>query len=325
MLSALRKRVHLSPATAIAFLALVFAITGGAFAATGGNGGGGSSHATFIASAAKSKSKAKVKVGPRGPAGPAGKNGANGANGAAGAQGPQGASGAKGENGTPGTPGEKGTNGADGKSVQTSEFTGTKEPSSKPCKGAGGSEFEVVGSSAPPTYACNGGGGSGGGYPETLPEGKTETGTWSILENLHLVEGEIVAATTAISFPIPLPEPAERAKAAKIEYVQLDESFTEPLPTGNANCPGLNPTPQAAKGYLCIYSIQAFEFGVHEEKYHNPESLLAGFNEHYASRSGVTLVFESEAGHESNEHGNAPKKIEPTQIHAEGAWAVTAE
>ena len=94
MLSALRKRVHFGPATAIAFLALVFAITGGAFAATGGNGGG-SSHATLIASAAKAKSK--VKVGPRGPAGPAGKNGANGANGAAGPQGPQGP---KGENGT---------------------------------------------------------------------------------------------------------------------------------------------------------------------------------------------------------------------------------
>ncbi len=312
MLSALRKRVHLSPATAIAFLALVFAITGGAFAATGGNGGG-SSHATFIASAAKSKSKVKAKVGPRGPAGPAGKNGANGAQGSAGPAGPQGA---KGENGAPGAPGEKGTNGADGKSVQTSEFTGTKEPSSKPCTGAGGSEFEVEGSGKI-TYACNGGAGSGGGYPETLPSGKTETGTWSTHAKTYLPEKAAhQETTTSISFPIPLPEPSEHAKAAKIEYVNVAyNSKTEPEPTGNANCPGFDPAPEAAKGYLCIYSFTVEEIHVAAVNYHNPESLLAGFVEHYASRSGVTLQFES------------PPTTLAAQIEglsAEGAWAVTA-
>ncbi len=61
---------HLSPATGIAFVALIFAVTGVSFAATGG-GSSSPAHATLIATVAKSKPKAKA--GPRGPAGPAGK------------------------------------------------------------------------------------------------------------------------------------------------------------------------------------------------------------------------------------------------------------
>ena len=56
MFQALRK--HLNPATVMAFAALVFALTGGAFAATGGSS---PSHATLTASAAKSKAKPKTR------------------------------------------------------------------------------------------------------------------------------------------------------------------------------------------------------------------------------------------------------------------------
>ena len=103
MFQAIRK--HLNPTTVVAFVALVFAMTGGAFAASGGSGGGGTGSKTIasvtrgaggnpISTTAKSKAKPKTKAGPRGPAGPAGKNGATGVTGPAG---PAGATGAKGE------------------------------------------------------------------------------------------------------------------------------------------------------------------------------------------------------------------------------------
>jgi hypothetical protein len=72
MFSALRK--HLTPGTFIALIALIFAMTGGAFAASSSGGGSGAkatasvTRGTSVAAAAKSK--AKPKAGPRGPAGP---------------------------------------------------------------------------------------------------------------------------------------------------------------------------------------------------------------------------------------------------------------
>jgi hypothetical protein len=108
MFSAIRKRIHLSPATAIAALALVFAMTGGAYAAK-----------KYLITSTKQISPSVLKAlqgkaGPAGPAGSAGKDGANGANGAPGAkgetgpagpQGPQGSQGFQGVQGPPGTTG----------------------------------------------------------------------------------------------------------------------------------------------------------------------------------------------------------------------------
>jgi Collagen triple helix repeat (20 copies) len=93
---------HINPATVIALVALVFAASGGAFAATGGGVRG-------VAGVAKVKKKAPVgKPGPRGPQGPAG------AAGPAGAQGPAGAAGARGENGAAGATGPQGSQGPQG-------------------------------------------------------------------------------------------------------------------------------------------------------------------------------------------------------------------
>ena len=64
---------HLNPSTFIALLALVFAITGGAFAASGNGGGSGAKatasvgHSTRLAAIAKSKPKPKGKAGPGAP------------------------------------------------------------------------------------------------------------------------------------------------------------------------------------------------------------------------------------------------------------------
>jgi Collagen triple helix repeat (20 copies) len=199
MFSALRK--HISPTTVVAFLALVFAMTGGAFAASSGSGGGSSPGArasasvTPTATAAKSKAKPKTKAGPRGPAGPAGKNGATGATGpvgAAGSQGPAGAAGAKGETGAPGAAGVAGAAGATG-----------------------------------PT-------GPEGSFNTTLPKGKTLKGDWSITQTLPgtgLIGG---ATSTAVSFGIPL------EAAPTVIYIKENEATPSGC-TGNAEDPGAEP------------------------------------------------------------------------------------
>ena len=166
-MSVLRKiKKHFTPALGVAFVALVFAVTGVSFAATGGGSSTGGSHATLTASAAKSK--AKTKAGPRGPAGPKGATGATGATGPAGATGPggpAGAAGAKGENGGAGTNGTNGTNGEPGKP-------------GKP--GAEGSPWTDGG---------------------VLPPEKTEKGTWGFSTRTPLT-----TLIVSVSFPIPLGE-----------------------------------------------------------------------------------------------------------------------
>jgi len=95
----------------IAVAALVFAMIGGAYAAT--NSGGG-----------KKASASKSNRGPRGPKGP---KGATGPAGATGAQGAQGAAGANGKDGAPGSPGEAGPPGAPGANGSTI-LSGTTAP-----------------------------------------------------------------------------------------------------------------------------------------------------------------------------------------------------
>jgi Collagen triple helix repeat (20 copies) len=165
-----RLRKHISPATVLAFVALVFALTGGAFAATGG-GSGSPSRATTLATAAKAKPKAKT--GPRGPAGPRGATGATGAAGPAGAAGPTGPAGAGGAKGESGAAGPQGAQGSQGE------------------KGEKGAEGEQ---------------GPAGttGFTKTLPSGETETGTFAALILPHDVEANASEAYSPISFSIPL-------------------------------------------------------------------------------------------------------------------------
>jgi Collagen triple helix repeat (20 copies) len=113
MFSALRK--HVSPTTVLAFIALVFAMTGGAFAASSQGGGpssSGSKARATTALAVVAKSKSKTKAGARGPAGP---RGAVGSTGATGATGPQGAAGGQGKEGPAGKEGPQGKEGSAGK------------------------------------------------------------------------------------------------------------------------------------------------------------------------------------------------------------------
>jgi hypothetical protein len=118
MFSTLRTRFGIPGV--ISVIALVFAMFGGAYAASNSSGGG---KATASAKAKKGPRGPKGATGPagpagaQGPAGPAGAKGdagANGANGAAGPTGPTGAAGAKGATGAAGATGATGAAGQAG-------------------------------------------------------------------------------------------------------------------------------------------------------------------------------------------------------------------
>src|SRR5450759_4018195 len=149
MFSRIRRRITYTNVAMT--LALVFAMSGGAYAAS-----------KYLITSTKQISP-KVLKALKGKTGTNGTNGINGVNGAAGAQGPQGA---KGDTGGAGSPG------ANGNSVVSAEFSGAHAGCSEE---RGGSEFEVA-SSGVKTYACNGSPWTAGG---TLPSGRSETGTWA--------------------------------------------------------------------------------------------------------------------------------------------------
>jgi Collagen triple helix repeat (20 copies) len=125
MFSALRKRIHVSPATAIASLALVFAMSGGAYAA---------GHYLITSTKQIKPSVLRQLTGKAGANGASGLAGPQGPAGAQGGQGPQGPAGAAGAAGAKGEAGPKGENGKEGK-PGTTGFTETL-PSEKTETGA---------------------------------------------------------------------------------------------------------------------------------------------------------------------------------------------
>jgi hypothetical protein len=117
MLTKLRKRLHLTPSTLIATLALVFAMTGGAFAAGKYVITSTKQISPKVLKSLKGAAGAKGATGAAGAAGPAGAGGA----GPAGPQGPAGAAGAAGKEGPSGAAGKEGKEGPKG----TTGFTKT--------------------------------------------------------------------------------------------------------------------------------------------------------------------------------------------------------
>jgi len=119
MLKAIRR--HMNPTTAIATLALLFAMTGGAYAAK-----------KYLITSTKQISPSVLKQlqGKAGPAGKNGANGSNGGNGAAGVKGETGPQGSKGETGPQGPKGETGPQGPQGAQGPpgTTGFTETLPP-----------------------------------------------------------------------------------------------------------------------------------------------------------------------------------------------------
>ena len=162
-------------------MALVFAMVGGAFAATDSNSGDGAT-----------ASGKKGKKGPRGPKGPAGPQGPAGP---AGAKGDAGAAGNNGNDGAAGKDGATGKDGAAGKDGQS--VAGAPIAAGGACGPVTGVKYTLDATS---TDVCNGEPWTAGG---TLPSGETETGVWAATDAFQIVTA---------SFNIPL------TSAPTIEY-----------------------------------------------------------------------------------------------------------
>lgn len=244
MFSVLRGR--LTYANVVATLALVFAMSGGALAA---------SHYLITStkqikpSVLKSLKGQAGAAGPQGPAGPAGPGGSAGAKGE-GTVGPEGKQGPEGKRGEPGEPGEPGQPGKPGESVTNNAIA--QHSGAGECK-EGGAEFKVGSGTA--TYACNGSPWTAGG---TLPMGATETGTWSF------EKGEVGREPRVpISFPIPLAKELEDSEACKEEKGPCVIHTIKEGEENVAGCGhGTREHPEAEPGNLCIYetSLRGAEF-----------------------------------------------------------------
>ncbi len=228
-------RIHQKLGTAgfiISIVALVAALGGGAYAASGGLNG---------------KQKKEVEKIAKKYAGKPG---------AAGATGPAGAPGAKGEAGAAGA---AGSDGAAGTSV-TSKAIPT---SSATCNHHGGSEFTSAGGTT--TTACNGEQGEPGetGSPwsegGTLPSEATETGTYFAgAEGNGSIFGGVMKE---ISFPVPLEAPI--ASGAVVYYDgqgSVPADCENPEHAGSATA--LNP--EAKPGFLCVFQNIGSDFKFEE-------------------------------------------------------------
>jgi hypothetical protein len=213
---------YLTYPNVVATLALVFAMSGGAYAAK-----------RYIISSLKQISPKVLKElqGAKGPPGAAGPGGPAGPSGPAGLQGLP---------GKEGVAGKEGSAGKDGASVTSKELpkgnAGCKE---------GGSEF--VAAEGKKTFACNGSPWTAGG---TLPAGASETGEWGIVGNSPLVE-------TAISFNIPLAAALDNNHVHLIGVEEGEGEGKEKLPEGEGGeklCEGTFAAPRAASGNLCVFA-----------------------------------------------------------------------
>jgi hypothetical protein len=112
----------------------------------------------------------------------------------------------------------------------------------------------------------------------TLPSGKTETGTWAFTK---IAEGQV---RLPLSFPIPTKEPLKAVE----QHFSGEE---DPSP----NCRGSVAKPEAAPGFICLYS------DLHEDPLNGSGPIRT---------SGVVLILE-------NNTTAAPQADE-------GTWAATA-
>jgi hypothetical protein len=311
----------MNPATILALAALVFAITGGAYAASGGGNSGGAhatsgggnpggahataglrvaSRATATLAKAKKKPSPAGKPGPRGPAGPAGP---------AGSVGPAGATGAKGDTGPQGPQGEKGDKGENG----TSGNNGASVTSKAIAAGAGnthcaegGSEFTAA--EGKKTYACNGSPWTVGGY---LPSRATETGVWAV-GPISSTIGRNPIPAPIVSFPVKLKSGLNESVSCDFHLSQpcpvhfisptgkeilfnAQEEIEERAPVGCGH--GTVAEPQAEPGNLCIYAKE-----------------MQNFSNAVSQEIEVTKV-----------GATAPLSIKPGDHYAYGSWAVTGE
>ncbi|HEV7938569.1 MAG TPA: hypothetical protein VGP18_11180 [Solirubrobacteraceae bacterium] len=257
MFSGIRKRATF--ANVVATLALVFAMTGGAYAA-----------GKYLVTSTK-QIKPSVLAQLKGKAGAPGAAGAQGPAGPAGAQGPAGA------NGKDGAAGANGTNGKDG--AAGTSATATKY-SGKECKEGG---LEVKSASAP-AYVCNGSPWTAGGV---LPEGKSEYGHWAV--DGMASQGRVGLSPTVvvpISFNIPL-ENAPTPHVIRQGTPEADDP---------AGCSGEDSQEniKAEPGNLCIFVTTEENVAVDTTK-HNLEDGIVGYLLQADKMGGMAIVAAEEA------------------------------
>ena len=238
MLSFARRR--LTYANVAMTVALVLAMSGGAFAA-----------GKFLITSTKQISPKVLKS----LQGKAGRTGAAGAQGPAGPAGPAGPQGPVGPGGAAGAPGAKGENGVSVTSAAVAKSSST-------CNKQGGSEFT---SATGKTAACNGAEGSPWTAGGTLPSGKTETGVWHVGPfKIRTEPGNFTTeggTEAAASFSIPLAAPLGAGHAHFInsngkESTNGAEEVT-PTECGSAIGSEVNASnPQAKPGNLCVYATE---------------------------------------------------------------------
>lgn len=221
MFSKIRKRF--TYANVAMTLALVFAITGGAYAA--------SKYVITSTKQIKPSVLAQLK----------GKNGQNGTPGTPGPAGPVGPAGPKGETGTAGAKGDTGQEGGVGRVGPTGAIGATGAKGATGAQGTTGAQ----GSTGPQgvkgePWTPNG----------TLPSGASETGAWGLA--YAVPSGGEPIKRDAISFNIPLAK-AAAAPVKNIIGVEEGEGEAKELKPFPAGCKGNVEKPAAAKGNLCVF------------------------------------------------------------------------
>lgn len=280
MPSAVRSR--LTYANVVATLALVFAMSGGALAA---------SHYLITSTKQISPKVLKALKGKPGPAGPAGAPGKEGGTGKAGTNGNNGTAGSNGASvnasevqvgepacnelgGSKFTVGGTETfacNGEKGKAGTSVTNTAVSQGNAN-CE-EGGTEFKV-GSGGTATFACNGKEGSPWTDKGQLPAGATETGTWSFFYNKVGEEPE--ERRVPVSFPIPLASPLDASPSHCPSGGECHVHIVGVEQTGTGECEGgTAAAPTAKPGNLCIYVGNIVGAQVNEKFFLNPNGSIA--------------------------------------------------
>lgn len=133
------------------------------------------------------------------------------------------------------------------------------------------------------------------GYPDVLPSGKTETGTFGGAE-ANAERGSVWEVIVPISFTIPMPVASEEAY-----FLNLNETEKG---AGTGGCTGTAAKPTAPPGTLCLYTAEEANFNLTEFPF-------MSYNGSFGYKSSGTMVrfFISK---------------EPADFFVDGSWAVTA-
>jgi hypothetical protein len=270
MFSAMRRRIRVSPATVIAGLALVFAMTGGAYAAK-----------KYLITSTKQISPSVLKSlqGKAGVAGAPGAAGVQGAQGPAGPGGPAGSGGAKGETGAEGKEGKEGKQGTTGP------------------KGAAGNPWTAGGTL--PGKATETGAWSFG----YVPLG-TQTSVYRVPISFAIpLSAGLSGAGCETVEPNPQPHVAETCqvhfinKAGK-EVIKAGEEVVSTV------CTGFVSSPTAVPGNLCVYTADLEGVGITGREVFSDSIKSAGeSNEEAGTASAGAYIRFDEAGEGSQGWG----------------------